>query len=94
LRQAICLWFAHQYLGFNKRPYTLFQKEGIAFGAFDEHLFERLQARVVSQQGMQNNLRTCREQRIEAQLGIKRLAAPTMLILGTLIDQKQDLRRG
>src|SRR5262249_45820225 len=70
--------------------HTLFQKERIALGARNEQLRERLQAGIVPQQGLQELVSAHGRQRVQAQLRVIGLAAPAVLVLGTIVHQEQQ----
>src|SRR5262249_11551335 len=59
----------------------------------DEQLFERLQPRVVAQEGMEELDRTLGRERVEPQLTVVGLASPAMLVLGPVVGQEEQLSR-
>jgi hypothetical protein len=79
-----------QLAGLHQGAHTLFQKEGVALGTRNEERLEGCQAGVLAEQGVQERVGTGRRQGIEPQLGVVRLAAPTMLVLGPVRDQEQE----
>jgi hypothetical protein len=93
LGQPIRPALADQYSGLHQGAHALFQEEGIAGGPSDQQRLERLQTRVIPEQGLQEGVRTGRRQGVQAQLRIVRLAAPGVLVLRAIIDQEEQTRR-
>ncbi len=56
LAQAIGPRVTDQHLRLDQRPDAFLQEEGVALGALDQALFERLEPGVISQEGMQQGL--------------------------------------
>ena len=78
----------------DQRPHPLLQEEGIALGPLDQQAREGGQARVIAEQSVQELVGTGRRQRIEAQLRVVALLAPTVLILAPVRDEQQQARPG
>jgi hypothetical protein len=85
---------AYQHPGLHQGAHALLQEEGVAFGARNQELLERHQARVLSQQGIEDRLGARRGQWIKPQLRIGGLTAPAVLVLRTVVDQQQQAGRG
>ena len=94
LRQAIGAPLADQHLRLHQGADALLQEEGVALGALDQALLERLQAGIVPQQGLQQCLGARRGQRVEPELGVVGLAAPAVLVLGAVVDQQEQTGGG
>ena len=92
LRQAIGPWFTNKPLRLDQRPDALFQEEGIALGAPNEESLQRPQARVVTEEGLQEFVSTARRQWIESHLRVVSFAAPAVLVFGAIGDQHQQPR--
>ena len=80
LRQAVGPRLAHQPLRFHQGVHALLQEERVALGALDQQGFERRQAGVIPQQGMQERLGAGRWQRVQPQLRVGGLVAPAVLV--------------
>jgi hypothetical protein len=85
---------ALQDSGLHQGADALLQEEGIALRTRNEQVGERLQAGVVPEQGVQERLGAHRRQRVKSQLCVIGLAAPAVLVLGTVVDEQQELGRG
>ena len=90
--QRIGPLLAGQRFGLHERPDAFLQKEGVPLRPRDQGLLERLEARGAAEQGVQQLARALGRQRVEAQLTIICLAAPAVLVVWTVVDEKQDAR--
>jgi len=80
-------------LALHQSPDTLLEEERVPFGALDQRALERFEGGILSEEGAEKSLRAGGCQRIDAELGCSRvLAAPGMLVLGTIVDEKQEAR--
>ena len=93
VRQAIGARLAHQSPGLYERPHALLQEEGITLGALDQEWIEGCQARVVSQEGLQEDVGTRWGQGVQPQLRVVGLTPPAVPIVGTIVDQEEQTRR-
>ena len=80
---------AEQNFGFDKRTDAFFQEKWITFRTLDQNLFQRLQARIVSQNRLEQFLGALGQQWVNPQLAIVRLAAPTMPVFRPVVDEKE-----
>ena len=94
MRQARGAALADQHPGLHQGAHALLQEEGVALGARNQEPLEGRQAGIVAKQGLQELVGAGGRQRVEAQLRVVRLAAPAMLILGSVVDQQQEPGRG
>src|SRR5262249_39392636 len=78
----------------HQRPHALLQEEGVALSACDQQVREGCQARVLPEERLQELVGTHRGQRIESHLRVVGLRTPLVLILRTIVDQKQQVSRG
>ncbi len=78
-----------QHLRFDERSHALFEKEGIAVGALDQHPRERSNGGVGSEQRLKQVLRPLRRQRIDPDVSVVAPGAPVMPILRPVIHQQQ-----
>ena len=92
LRQVIGPALAAEHPGLHQGAHAFLQEEGIALGARNEALDERLQGRVLPEELVQQFLGTRGWERVEAELSVVRLAAPAMVIVGTVVDEEQERR--
>ena len=81
---------ATQGAGLHQRPHGLLQKEGIPLGLLDEERREPLEPRVRAEEAPEKLAHALGRQRVEALLRVGRLAAPAVLILGAIVDQKAE----
>ena len=88
LGQAIGPPLATQCPGLDQGSRALFQEEWVAFRPLDEHWFEGRERGVVPDESGQQLLGTIGGQRINSELGIEGLAAPTMLVFGPICQQQ------
>ena len=94
LRQVIGPALADQHPGLHQGAHALLQEEGIALGTRNEELDQRLQGRMIPEELVQQFLGTRGGERIEAELRVVRLAAPAMVIVGTVVDEEHEAGRG
>ena len=94
MSQSIGSGGAGQDSRLDQGAHALFQEEGIACRARNQHWGERRQARIVPQQGREERLDAGGRQRVEPQLRVVRLAAPAVLILRPIVDQQQEVGGG
>src|SRR5204862_4419752 len=90
--QAVRAALPDERARFHQPPRALLDEEGIA--ALDQQALERLQPRVVAQEGMEELDRTLGRERVEAQLAVVGLASPAMLVLGPVVGQEERPGRG
>ena len=88
--QGVRASFAAQGLGLHQRLHGLLEEERIPLGPLDEERREPLEPGVFAEEAPKELLRALRRQRVEAELGVGRLAAPGVLILGTVVDQEAE----
>src|SRR5215813_4810440 len=81
-------------LGLDKRPDTFFQEKRIPLGATNQGPPERLEGRILAEQGRQQLLGTLGRQGIDAELEVVGLAAPPVLVLGSVVGEEQDTGGG
>jgi hypothetical protein len=91
LRQPIPAALSPQHLGLHQHPDGLFQEERIP--ALDEELLEQRQPGIVPEERVQEFSGTLRRERIQPHLAVAGLAAPSVLVLGTVVHQQQQARR-
>jgi hypothetical protein len=91
LRQPIPAGRAIQRLRLHQRPDGLFQEKRVA--ALDEELLERRQVGTVAEEGIQELPGALGRERVQSHLAVGRLAAPGVLILGTVVHEQQQARR-
>ena len=84
LRQAIPSARAIQRLRLRQRSDRFFEKERIA--ALDQKLLERSESGIVAEERIQQVPGARGRERVEAHLAVGRLAAPAVLVLGTIVD--------
>ena len=94
LCQTVGAWHTNQHARLDQGAHALLQEEGIPLRTRDQEAFERLQAGVVPQQGLEECLGTRRGERVEPHLRIVRLTAPAVLVLRAVVDQQQEADRG
>ena len=98
LHRAVSAWVAGpasgdrpraaEHPGLHQGAHALLQEEGIALRARNEALDERLEGRVLPEEFVQQ-FRGTRGGGVEAELSVVRLAAPAMVIVGTVVDEEQ-----
>jgi hypothetical protein len=79
-----------QRLRLHECPDRLLQEERVA--ALDEELLERREAGIVAEQRLQQLAGALGSKRVEPHLTVRRLAAPAMLVLGTIVHEQQQAR--
>src|SRR5262249_48571269 len=84
---------ANKNINLHQRTNALLQEERVPVGPSNQELLECPQTRVVPQQCLQQFISALRRQRIDAELSVVRFAAPTVLVLRPVVDQKQKPRR-
>ena len=72
----------------HQRPHRLLQEERVA--PLHQHLRQRREPGVRAEQRRQQLRRALGGQGVEPQLGVRRLAAPAVLVLGAVVDQEQE----
>src|SRR5215469_15804933 len=83
-----------EHLGLDERPHTFFQEEWVPLGAANQGPPERLEGRILAEQGRQQLLCTLGWQGIDAQLKVVGLAPPSVLVLGSVVGEEQDTGGG
>ena len=68
-----------------------FQKKGVT--ALDKELLERREFRILAEERIQQLPGTLGRERVQSQLAVVRLAAPAVLVLGTVVYEQQQARR-
>src|SRR5713226_3556325 len=91
LRQPIPTALSHQRLRLHQRPDRLLQEERVA--TLDQQLLERYQPGVVAEERIQQLPRALGRERVQPQLAVGRLAAPGVLVLGTVVHEQQQACR-
>src|SRR5262249_19940640 len=94
LGQAIGTPLTDQDSSLHQGAYALFQEEGVALSTRNQELGERRQAGVVPEQGLQELVGTHSWQRVQPQLRVVRLRSPAVLVLRSIVDEKQELGGG
>jgi hypothetical protein len=69
------------------------RKKGVAFRARNQEWGEWHKAGIIPQQGVQELVGTGGRQRVEPELGVIRLTAPAVVVLGPIVDQQQQAHR-
>ena len=90
LRQAIRATLTGQDPGLYQGAPALLQEERVALSPCDQQALEGLKAGVVAEEGLQECPGAGGRQRVEPQLCVVGLAAPTVLIFRAVVDQQQD----
>jgi hypothetical protein len=85
---------ARQGRRLHQGPHTLLEKEGIGFRPLDQELLERVEGRVSAEERLEQLVRALRRQGIDPELAVVGLAAPGVPVLGAVIDEEQQARRG
>jgi hypothetical protein len=91
LRQPILPALTDEHVRLDEHPDGFFQEERVT--ASDEQLLERRESDVRAEELVEELTRALRRKRIEAHLAVAGLAAPGVLILGTIVHDEQDARR-
>ena len=90
--QTIGAAFPGEHTRLHERPDALLDEKGIA--ASDQKPLERLQPRVVTQEGTQELARTLGRERVEPELAVVGFAPPAVLVLGPVVDEQEEPGRG
>src|SRR5260370_14944820 len=91
-RHAVGAALAREAARFDEVTDAFFQEERIPVGALDEPGAELRHARVVSQEALQELSGHPLRQWVDRDLRVVALAAPPVLVLGTVRDEQQDAR--
>src|SRR5262249_6381077 len=83
-----------QGLGLHQGAHALLEEERIALRAFDEYVLERGEIRIVAEEIDEEVSCALHGQRIDAQLPIARLAAPSVAVLGSVARDQEEARGG
>ena len=75
-------------------PHTLLEEEGIGFRPLDQKPLERTERSVRAEQRVKQLVGALGRQGIDPELAVVGLAAPGVLVLGTVVDEEQEARRG
>src|SRR5713226_361996 len=75
---------------FNQGADALLQEQRVALGTVDQEPLEGLESRVVPEQAGHQVFRARRRQGVDPQLPVVGLAPPPMLVLGPVVDEKED----
>ena len=75
-------------------PHTLLEEEGIRFRPLDQELLERDECRVSAEERIEQLVSALGRQGIDPELAVVGLAAPGVLVLGAVVDQEHEARRG
>ncbi len=92
--QTIGAALAHEGLRLHEGPHALFEEERVAFRALDQESPERIEFGVGAEERLEELSGALGRQWVDAKLGVVRLAAPGVLILGPIVDEDQDARGG
>src|SRR5207249_9083376 len=84
---------AGEQAGLDERADTLFEEQRVALRSLNQARFERLDARVRTEQLTEEVLRALGREWVDAELSIVGLVAPAVLVLGPVVDSEQDGRR-
>ena len=85
---------ADQRLRLHQGPHALLEEERIALRPLDQEPLERAERRVGAEQRLEQLVGALGRQRIEPELAVVGLAAPGVLVLGAVVDEEQEARRG
>src|SRR5436309_5634927 len=84
---------ARDHLRLDQSPHALLQKEWIALGTLDEQSLQGIEARIAAEECAEDLFDALSRQWVDAELAVVGLAAPTVLILGAIVDQQENARR-
>src|SRR5499427_7448693 len=93
LGYPVCPTLPNEHLGLHERPHTLLQEEWVPLGTRNQRLPERLEGRILAEQGRQQLLCTFGRQRVDPELEVVSLAAPAVLVLGPVVGEEEDAGR-
>ena len=91
LRQPIPTSFPRQCLRLHQHPDSLLQEERVP--PLDEELLERRESRIVAEEHLEQLPGALGRERVQPHLTVGRLAAPGVLVLGSVGDQQQQAGR-
>ena len=75
-------------------PHTLLEEERIGFRPLDQELLERAEGHVRAEERIEQLVGALGRQGIDPELAVVGLAAPGVLVLGAVVDEEQEARRG
>ena len=75
-------------------PHALLEEEGIRLRPLDQELLERAERRVRAEERIEQLVGALGRQGIDPELAVVGLAAPGVLVLGAVVDEEQEARRG
>ena len=91
LRQPVPATLSRQRLRLHQRPDRLLQEERVP--APDQELLQRREPGIVAEERIQQLSGALGRERVQPHLAVGRLAAPGVLVLGTVIHEQQHARR-
>ena len=91
MREPIPTALSHQRLCLHQRPDSLLQEERVP--ALDQELLERRQRGIVAEKCVQQLPSALGGKCVQPHLAVVRLAAPGVLVLGTVVNEEQEARR-
>ena len=74
----------------DERTHTLLEKERVTVRALDQHLLERRERMVVAQQRTNELFGAFGRERVDVKLSVVALGAPSVMVLGAVVDEEQD----
>ena len=75
-------------------PHALLEEEGIRFRPLDQEPLERAECRVGAEERLEQLVGALGRQGIDPELAVVGLAAPGVPVLGPVVDEEQEARRG
>ena len=93
-REPVGAALAGQRSRLHQGPHALLEEEGIRFRPLDQELLERAERRVSAEQRVEQLVGAFGRQGIDPELAVVGLAAPGVPVLGAIVDEEQEARRG
>jgi hypothetical protein len=78
----------------HEAPHALLEEEGIGFRPLDQELLERAEGLASAEERIEQLVSALGRQGIDPELAVVSLAAPGVLVLGAVVDEEQQARRG
>src|SRR5262245_14099567 len=94
LNEAIAATFAAEGAGLNESADSFLEEEGRPLGLPHEHGLQRLERRVITNERVKKLASAPRRQGMHAQLAVVCLTAPSVAILGSVVDEHEQARPG
>ena len=89
-REPVVTTIADEHARLDRRPHALLQEERVAAGAVDQHRLDRCRGDLTPQQAIEERVGILRRERVESELREIALAAPDVLVLRAVADEKQN----